>query len=260
MTKSSFKWPDIYEKLVQALIIFLPWSTLASVFLVYKIGIPGGNFLKEILLFAIIFIFGILLFQKYRATKKCPLQISWLDIAILAYIVVMTVVTIFTTGVRGLIFGGRYDFVFLIVFLLMFHSKDFLQKPLSHYIKIFLYSAGAMLFVSGILKFPLSEELLLYVGYSPYVSAWDFGGAPPIYHGIDGASVRRFQGLLDGPNTMGAFIILFSGLLIYYTRKMKDWYFVLGLVVLGLTMMVIYTYSRSALIGFVGGAIIALLG
>lgn len=251
------KW---FDKCVQALLIFLPWSTVLSVFLVYKIGVPGGNFLKEILLGIIGILWLVLIFNKWKTAKKFPIQWGWLDSIILAYILMMTVVTIFTTGVRGLIFGGRYDFIFLIVFWIFYHGSDFLKFPMMHYIRIFLISSGIMLLVSGLLKFPLSEELLLYLGYSQYVSAWDFGGAPPIFHGIDGASVRRFQGLLDGPNTMGAFLIIFMGLITYFFHQKKDWYFAIGLVVFVAIVMVFYTYSRSAVLGMIGGAVVALLG
>ena len=107
------KW---FDKCVQALLVFLPWSTVISVFLVYKIGVPGGNFLKEILLGIIGILWLVLMFNKWKTTKKFPIQWGWLDSGILAYILVMTLVTIFTTGIHGLIFGGRYDFIFLIVF------------------------------------------------------------------------------------------------------------------------------------------------
>lgn len=250
----------ILDYIVIFLIIFLPWSTFISVFLMYGIGIPGVNFIKEIALFSGILVLCALFWEKYKKTGKNPIKIYWFVWVILAYMLVMSVVTIFTTGVRGLIFGGRYDFIFLIVFLFALYGREFLLKPLSYYIKIFLISAGAMLFVSGLLKFPLNEELLLFFGYSGNASAWDFSGAPPIFHGIDGASVRRFQGLLDGPNTMGAFLILFSGLLIYQIRRYKDWYFVVGLGMIVIILMVIYTHSRSALIGFVGGSVVALAG
>ncbi|NRH20493.1 O-antigen ligase family protein [Candidatus Gracilibacteria bacterium] len=108
-----------------------------------------------------------------------------------------------------------------------------------------------MLFISGLLKWPLQEDILLYFGYSGNPSAWDFGGAPPIFHGIDGANVRRFQGLLDGPNTMGAFLIIFTGIFAYFTRFRKDWYFVISIVIIGLVGMIFYTYSRSAMIGII---------
>lgn len=260
MQKSITSTQKYFDKIIQILIGFLPWSTLISVFLTYKIGIPGGNFLKEILLFSAIFLLGILLFREYQKTRKNPIIFNWLTISIFAYFIVMTVVTIFTTGFRGLVFGGRYDFIFLIVFLVLYHGQKFLLFPIEKYIKIFLISSGFMLLVSGVLKFPLNEELLVHFGYSLNASAWDFGGAPPVFHGIEGAGVRRFQGLLDGPNSMGAFLILFSGLLVYQVRKYKDWYFVAGLGILVILLMLVYTYSRSAMIGFVGGALVAISG
>lgn len=116
-----------------------------------------------------------------------------------------------------------------------------------------------MLFISGLLKWPLNEDLLLYFGYSWNPSNWDFGGAPPIFHGIDGANVRRFQGLLDGPNTMGAFVIIFSGIFAYFNRFRKDWYFVISIILIGLLGMIFYTYSRSALIGVVIAYVIVLV-
>lgn len=132
--------------------------------------------------------------------------------------------------------------------MIAYHGFPLLSRPISYYLRIFLISAGSMLFISGLLKWPLNEELLLYFGYSGNPSAWDFGGAPPIFHGIDGANVRRFQGLLDGPNTMGAFLIVFSGIFAYFMRFRREWYYVIAIVLLGLFAMVFYTYSRSALL------------
>ena len=37
----------------------------------------------------------------------------------------------------------------------------------------------------------------------------------------------------------------------YYMRAKKDWYFITGLILSGLFAMIVYTYSRSALIGIV---------
>lgn len=83
--------------------------------------------------------------------------------------------TLWTTGVRGLIFGGRYDFAFLLTYLIAYHGYVFLGRPISYYLRIFLFSAGSMLLISGLLKWPLQEDLLLYFGYSGNPSAWDFG-------------------------------------------------------------------------------------
>ena len=179
------------------------------------------------------------------------LKITKIDILILIYIFTMIIVSLFTTGIQGIIYGGRYDFAFLITYLIAYHGFVLLQKPISYYIYLFLVSSGIMLFLSGLLKWPLTEDLLIYFGYSWNPSAWDFGGAPPIFHGIDGANVRRFQWILDNPNTMWAFVIIFSWLFAYFTRFRKEWYFVISIILIGLIGMVFYTYSRSALIGIV---------
>ena len=109
-----------------------------------------------------------------------------------------------------------------------------------------------MLFISMLLKWPLSEDLLLYLGYSGNPSNWQFGSSIPIFHGVDGANVRRFQGLLDGPNTMGAFLLLYLGMLVYFFRSKKQWFFILGCVVLVIVTLILYTYSRSAALGLIG--------
>lgn len=263
--KKSIVWDSwntsisIFDFAIQFLLIFLPFSSFVSVFLTYRIGVPGANFIKEIILI----IAGISLVHiyvhSYLTDKRYKLQFTKIDYLILIYIILMIGITLFTTGIRGLIYGGRYDFSFLIIFLIAYHGYPILQKPISYYIRLFLISSGIMIFFSGLLKWPLTEDLLLYFWYSGNPSAWDFGGAPPIFHGIDGANVRRFQWILDGPNTMGAFLIIFSGLFAYFTRFLRKWYFIIAIILIWLFGMIFYTYSRSAIIGIIFAYIIVLV-
>ena len=58
---------------------------------------------------------------------------------------------------------------------------------------------------------------------------------------------------------MGAFLILFSGVFAYYLRFRREWYFVIAIILMGLLGMVLYTYSRSALIGLVFAYVIVLV-
>jgi O-Antigen ligase len=58
---------------------------------------------------------------------------------------------------------------------------------------------------------------------------------------------------------MWAFLLLFSGIFAYYTRAKKDWYFVIGGAFIILIMMVLYTYSRSALLGMIAGVWVVLI-
>jgi hypothetical protein len=184
---------SIFDISIRFLLIFIPFSSFVSVFFTYRLGISGASFIKEIVLliagFALVYTYT----HSYFTDRKYILRLTRIDYLIIAYIIVLSVVTLFTTGIRGLIFGGRYDFAFLLTYLIAYHGYIFLARPISYYLRIFLLSAGSMLVISGLLKWPLHEDLLLYFGYSGNPSAWDFGGAPPIFHGIDGANVRRFQ-------------------------------------------------------------------
>jgi hypothetical protein len=72
---------------------------------------------------------------------------------------------------------------------------------------------------------------------------------------FDGANVRRFQGIFDGPNPAGFFILLYLGLLTTYFRSAKKYYYLLSLWVCILLLVILYTYSRSAVLGLLGGGI-----
>ncbi|MBC7503394.1 O-antigen ligase family protein [Candidatus Gracilibacteria bacterium] len=238
----------IFDFAIRFLLIFLPFSSFVSVFLTYQIGIQGASFIKELALIIAATALVYTYLMSYLGDRRYLLKLTIIDYLIIAYMAIMVSITLTTTGIRGLIYGGRYDFSFLLTFMIAYHGFPLLTRPISYYLRIFLISAGSMLFISGLLKWPLNEEILLYFGYSGNPSAWDFGGAPPIFHGIDGANVRRFQGLLDGPNTMGAFLIVFSGIFAYFVRFRREWYYAIAIVLLGLFVMVFYTYSRSALL------------
>lgn len=238
----------VFDLIVRILIVLLPFTTILSVFTEYKLGIPGFTYYKEIFL-----IWGLLYLTWKHIKKELTIRWGWIDVIILIYIAYLILISFWTTGIRGIVYGWRYDFEFLVMFWVMYHWSEFLEKPLSYYLKLFLISCGSMLLISGLLKFPFSEDLLLYVGYSGNPSAWQFWSAPPIFQGIDGANVRRFQGILDGPNTMGAFLLLFSGVFAYYFRSKKEWFFVNGIILIGLFIMITYTGSRSAILGFLIG-------
>ncbi len=172
---SVFSSASIFDFAIRFLLVFLPFSSFLSVFLTYRLGIPGSSFIKEIILIISVLALAYTYLRSYMTDKKYILKLTRIDYLILAYIAVMIIITIFTTGIRGLVFGGRYDFSFLVTFLVAYHGFPLLNRPISYYLRIFLISAGVMLFISGLLKWPLQEELLLYFGYSGNPSAWDFG-------------------------------------------------------------------------------------
>lgn len=245
---------SLFEFSFQGLILILPFMTIISVFTSEKLWLHGFSFLKELLVLSM----GIgLLSAVYK--KRISLHWNRYDFLIGLYIITLIGITVFTTGFMGMIYGGRYDFSFLIAFLLMVHGYPLLKHPLSYYLRLFLISSGIALFAGMSLKWPFSEDFLLYLGFSGNPSNWQFGWAVPIFHGVDGANVRRLQGIFDGPNTMGAYILIYMGILAYYFRNKKNWYFVIGCVLCVGVLGLYYTYSRSALLGLVGGVGITVL-
>ncbi len=58
---------------------------------------------------------------------------------------------------------------------------------------------------------------------------------------------------------MGAFLIIFSGMFTYFMRFRREWYFVIAIILLGLSLMVFYTYARSAYIGLILAYVIVLV-
>ena len=180
-----------------------------------------------------------------------------LDYLIIAYIVYLSGITmLWGGGLPALVYGGRYDFEFLIVFLIYRHGAQYLDGRFSDYVRLFLISSTIMLVFGILVRFLFKETVLLYFGYSASLSNWQFGGSIPIYHGIPGANIRRFQGILDGPNPAAYFIFLYLGLLIHAFRKKEDYYFLLGIWIAILFGLVLMTYSRSALIGLVLAVVI----
>lgn len=241
------KLSRIFDFSFRLLLIFLPFSTIVSVFFREKLGILWISFLKEWLIFLMLLI---LLIEHVQG----KLRIIWsrYDFFIGGYIMLLVGISLFTTGLSGIIYGGRYDFAFLVLFFTIYHGYAFLDKKVSYYIRLFLMAWGIVLFCSMLLKWPFSEDILLYFGYSGKPSNWQFGSAVPIFHWVEGANVRRFQWILDGPNTMGAYLLIYMGIFAYYFRQKKDWYFVIGGILIVLFICINYTYSRSALLGFIG--------
>ncbi len=235
-----------FDYAFRVLLVILPFMTVLSIFSKERLWIPGFSFIKELILISLISTvayYHVLGLQKVKWTK--------LDIMIAFYIVIMITISFFTTGIPGILYGWKYDFSFFIAFFVIYHGYHFLEKPFSYYLRLFLLAWWIMIFMSMLLKWPLSEDLLLYLWYSGNPSNWQFGSSIPIFHGVDGANVRRFQWLLDGPNTMGAYLLIYIGIFIYYFRSKKEWYFILGCIVMLALVLILYTYSRSAMIGFI---------
>lgn len=110
-----------------------------------------------------------------------------------------------------------------------------------------------MLFVSLLIRYVFGETILTLFGFSEKVSVWDGSGPPPIYHGIPGASVVRFQGMLEGPNQMAFFLLVYLGTYISLFFRFKKYRFINWVIIFFVLFLLTQTYSRSGLMGGVVG-------
>lgn len=241
----------MFDRVFRIFIAILPWSVLGTVFLGSKLGLPGISYVKEIFLV----VFAVILAFDFYKKKTFP-KFDILDYLIGAYIGYLLAITLFNHGsLSAFVYGGRYDFEFLIAFLIIRHASSLLTGSIASYVRIFLISASAALFAGILVRFVFHETILLHFGFSPNLSNWSFGGTPPIYHGIDGANVRRFQGIFDGPNPAAYFILVYIGLFVHFFRSKKIYHYLSGLWILVLVGLIFLTYSRSSMIGLALGCL-----
>lgn len=245
----------MFNILTKLLFILLPFHVLFSVFFQYKVGIPGFTIYKELILVLLTCGLG---YGFYKAKKKPTFD--KLDYLIFAYFGYLVLVTFFAQWwLKSIFFWARYDFEFFLAFLLMKHGKIFLQKPIQYYVKLFLLSGWLALILWLLVRFVFKETILLNFGFSGNVSVWNYGQSVPIYHWVEWATVRRFQGIFDWPNQAAYFILVYIWTLLYYFRNDKDYQFLSWCIVFILLWVLLFTYSRSALLWFAWGAVVVAL-
>ncbi|MCP4523303.1 MAG: hypothetical protein GY828_03720, partial [Candidatus Gracilibacteria bacterium] len=105
-------------------VLLMPFYVLIKVFFEHKLGIGFfGVLIKE----CMIFVLGILVVYEYIKQKKIP-QIEILDILIFLYFIYGIGITLIQgLSLEHIFYGGRYDYMFLGVFLLYKHGAKFLQ-------------------------------------------------------------------------------------------------------------------------------------
>lgn len=239
-----FKKTNFFTLITKLIAIIMPVYVFLAVFLTNILHIPKAwFFLKEFLL---ILAFFWLIYEFYKA-KKLP-KFDIIDYLVFGFIVYGIAITLVNgLWLKSIFYGGRYDFMFLIVLLFYKHGKEFLQISVKNLWLLFIYSGAVSLLIGLIIKFRLSEEYLNLFGYVEYSGNWVYSGWVPNYHGLENSGMRRFQWIFDGPNAMAYFLIVFSGIFLYLQKKKREFYVIMTLFFL--FSLVILTFSRSALVG-----------
>lgn len=245
----------IGQYLIYILVGLLPWSVIISVFGTYQLEVGGIRFFKEILVALITIVY---LYDAWR--KKIKFHIDTLDYAMIGYLsVLMAISLVQEVPLRGVIYGIRYDAAFLVVFLIFRRALSLWGITFQSLAKVFLVSWGIMLIMSFLIRYVFGEMFLTLFGFSDHVSVWTEDGPPPIYHGIAGAAVVRFQGMLEGPNQMAFFLLTYIGAYLAVMARYKSYKFLNTVLVALLVFLLLLTYSRSGYIWFlIGSCVVAM--
>lgn len=187
-----------------------------SVFGGDELGLSVFRFWKELFLSLLIGVFLIDIFRnKYRFTWDT------LDALIGSYILWMIIISYWNhASLVSYVYGLRYDAEFLVAFVFLRRAIPLWHISFSNLAKVFLLSGGLMLTMSVLIRYIFGETLLTLFGFNGVIGSADAGGAPPIYHDIDGSSIIRFQGVLEGPNQMAFFLLTYMS--VYATIFMRS--------------------------------------
>lgn len=211
-------------------------------------------FLKE---FLIVLAFFTVIFEFFKA-KKFP-KFDLLDFLIFSFFAYGIIITFVNwLGFKSVFFGWRYDFIFLVTFLIYKHWAQFLKETKENLIKLFLYSASVSLLLWLFVKFSLKEEILIFFWFTEYNwASWLYQGWVPNYHWLENSWIRRFQWILDWPNMMWFFLILYAWFFTFLQKNKKEFYVIFFL--LFLLILLYLTYSRSALLWVIAWSWIIIL-
>ena len=213
MKKSNF-----FTIITKIILIILPFYVFLSLILKNVTGIDFiWIFLKEFLL---ILAFLWVIYEFIKA-KKFP-KFDILDYLIFGFIWYWIAITFINwLWIKSLFYGWRYDFIFFVAFLIYKHWAQFLKEPWKNLIKLFFISASISLLIWVTIKFSLKEEFLLLFWYVDYSGNWIYNWWVPIYHWLENSWTRRFQWILDWPNMMWFFLILYSGIFLFLQKNKK---------------------------------------
>lgn len=235
---------NLFTVLTVIFTVIMPFYVLLKIMFEHKFWMPlFWIFMKEWL----IILLWILIVYEFIKNKKIP-KFELLDLFIILYFLYGIWITLYLwLWIDHIIYWGRYDFVFLWVFFLYKHGAQFLKINSKILIKYFLLSASTSIFFWLMVKYMLWESSLIYFGFSDYSSDWTFNGAIPTHHGLENTWLKRFQWILEGPNAMWYFLIVYSALFLHVQKVKLQFHNVLF--VIFMLLLILITYSRSALLG-----------
>jgi len=155
----------------------------------------------------IVFLLGCFLVRQLL-TKKQKLKFIKLDYVVLAYFLLGIFSAIFITkDFKIAIFGAKYDFEFLILYLIV-RQFSFSEEQIQKLFKIVISVAGIVIIFGLLQKLVLPENFLTFFGYSAEHSHFSPNKPLAYCQKISGTEHCRIQSFLSGPNQLSSYLLV----------------------------------------------------
>ncbi|HVE80734.1 MAG TPA: O-antigen ligase family protein [Candidatus Dormibacteraeota bacterium] len=226
-----------------ALVAVMPFHAFASVWLG---SLTGYQTLiqswKEIVIVLMFVAAVITIWRRPQAINALLKPVNYWIPAFIAVALLVSAIT--QPPALAWLFGLKTDIEFLVVFLL---AQLVASQLLVHKMqKIILITSAAVAGFAVLQTFALPADFLRHFGYGPETIA--------PFHTIDpGLNTIRVLSTLGGPNQLGSFLILPICLCVAMWIRQRR--FSLALLTGLMTAALIFTYSRSALLGLVAAVV-----
>lgn len=229
------------------LLVLLPFHAVLTVMIRYGFGVESGliPFWKEFLLCLI----GIFIGYEWWMKRSFP-KFEMVDFVIFGYIIFGLAHALFfaDVGLKQMIYGARYDFIFLVAYLLAKYGGLKLDD-VRNLLKISLYAGLVAVVLGLVVHFVINPSNLVLIGFRDDWSTWYPGQSLAFCQKIEAMDVCRLSGTFAGPNQYAAYLVGLIGLALT-TYRMKLISVKLCAVTILLAVVSMYfTYSRAGYIG-----------
>jgi len=241
------------------LLALLPFNALIKTFSGHLFGLQPSEIVAMALWKELIILFLILaiIIQSIKE-KRLPFKLQKSDYLILILLTLALTSWIITgLGIKNLVFGIKYDLLFLLFFLAV-KALDFNRNDLIRIIKIILISA----LITGILAIAqatLPETLMTKLGYNPGNIHWQPFQPQSASQSING--LVRISGPFSGPNQLGVYLVFILLLTASLASQVKSRRFK-GFAILSTIFLLIpifLSYSRTAWVSLIIGLFVLML-
>ncbi len=199
----------------------------------------------------IIIIIGLLCLPNlYKLFKKNTLYTIRYTLYLITTFLLLAIMSYFInpppSGLQQWIWGFRYDYFFLITFVI-FSLSQLNKKYIQSLNKIAIYSCSTAI-ILGLVIFFIKPENLTFLGFRNDWSTWYSNQALAFCQKLENSSFCRLSGTFAGPNQYGAYLVVTIPLLFAnFLQKKRKIY--LLITILGIVSLIL-TFSRSAWLGF----------